>query len=110
MSRKTQTADEIRGNLFQHLGWHAAQRDDIKVAQAVHQGEELDAVFGLEEVGLMDDFWHFLQLVGIFPLLEAIQIPAIERVLIPVVMFILLYFLRALLGIESMNALPLPPR
>jgi len=65
MSRKTQTADEIRGNLFRHLGWHAAQRDDIKVAQAIHQGEELDAVFGLEEVGLMDEFWHFLKLVGI---------------------------------------------
>ena len=106
MSRQTQTAEEIRGNLFKHLGWHTAQRDDTKVAQAIHRGEELDAVFGLEEVGLLDEFWHFLKQVGIFPLLEAIQIPAIERVLIPVVTFILLYLLRVLLGIESMNALP----
>lgn len=106
MPHKTQTADEIRGNLFKRLGWHTAQRDDTKVAQAIHRSEELDAVFGLEEVGLLDEFWHFLKLVGIFSLLEAIQIPTIERVLIPVVMFILLYFLRVLLGIESMNALP----
>jgi len=106
MSRKKQTAEEIRGNLFKHLGWHTAHRDDTKVAQAIHRGEELDAVFGLEEVGLLDEFWHFLKLVGIFPLLEAVQIPAIERVLIPIVIFLLLYFLRVLLGIESMNALP----
>jgi len=106
MPRKTQTAEEIRNNLFKHLGWHTAHRDDTRVAQAIHRGEELDAVFGLEEVGLLDEFWHFLKQVGIFPLLEAIRIPAIERVLIPVVMFILLYFLRVLLGIESMNALP----
>lgn len=107
MPCKTQTADEIRSNLFKHLGWHTAQRDDTGVAQAIHRGEELDAVFGLEEVGLIDEFWHFLKLMGIFPLLEAVQIPAIERVLIPVTLFILLYFLRVLLGIESMNALPL---
>jgi hypothetical protein len=106
MPRKSQTAEEIRNNLFKHLGWHTAQRDDTRVAQAIHDGEELDAVFGLEEVGLLDEFWHFLKQVGIFPLLEAIQIPAIERVLIPVVTFILLYFLRVLLSIESMHALP----
>jgi hypothetical protein len=106
MSRQTQTVEEIRNNLFRHLDWHTAQRDDTRVAQAIHDGEELDAVFGLEEVGLLDEFWHFLKQVGIFPLLEAIRIPAIERVLIPVVTFILLYFLRVLLSIESMNALP----
>lgn len=106
MSRKKQTPEETRRNLFNNLSWQVAERNDEQVAQAIHEGEELDAIYGLDEVGLLDAFFHFLEEVGIFPLIEEVEMPLIQRGLIPVVQFVLLYMLRVLFGITSMNALP----
>lgn len=106
MGHKKQTPEESRRNLVNNLSWQAAQRNDKQVAQAIHNGEEVDAIYGLDEVGLLDGFFQFLEQVGIFFLVEEIEVPDIQRVLIPVVQFVLLYMLRILLGIDSMNALP----
>jgi hypothetical protein len=105
MTRK-QSSEEIRCNLIDQLSWRAAERDDQKVAQAIHERAELDGVYGLNEVGLLDEFWHFLEVVGIFSLVEQIEAPAIQRVMVPLVSMVLLYFLKILFGIEAMNALP----
>jgi len=76
------------------------------VAQAIHGGEELDAIYyGLDEVGLLDRFLHFLQEVGVLSLVEEFEVPDIQQVLIVVVQFVLLYMLQVLFGIVSMNAL-----
>lgn len=104
--RKKQTQEEARRNLINNLGWQAAERNDKQVAQAIHNGEELDAIYGLDEVGVLDGFFHFLKQVGILSLIEGIEVPDIQRVLIPVVQFVLLYMLVILFGIASMNALP----
>lgn len=106
MATEKQTRDETRRNLINNLSWQAAQRDDKRVAQAIHDGEELDAIYSLDEAGLLDGFFHFLEQVGIFSLVEDIEVPDIQRVLIPVVPFVLLYMLAILFGIASMNALP----
>jgi hypothetical protein len=106
MARKKQTQDETWRNLINNLSWQAAQRDDKRVAQAIREGEELDAIYSLDEAGLLDGFFHFLKQVGIFFLIEEIEVPDIQRVLIPVVQFVLLYMLALLFGIISMNALP----
>lgn len=106
MAPKKQTQEEVRRNLISNLSWQAAQRNDERVAQAIHEGEELDAIYGLDEVGLLDGFFHFLEEVGVLSLIEEIEVPAIQRVLIPVVQFVLLHMLRVLFGIASMNALP----
>ena len=106
MGHKKQTPEESRRNLVNNLSWQAAQRNDKQVAQAIHNGEEVDAIYGLDEVGLLDGFFQFLEQVGIFFLIEEIEVPDIQRVLIPVVQFVLLYMLRILFGIDSMNALP----
>ena len=101
-----QTSDEIKRNCIGRLAWQTAGRDDASVAKAINQGEELDAVYNLDEVGLLDEFFQFLQVIGVIPLIEGMQLPEVERVLIPVVQFVLLYMMKALFGIESMNALP----
>ena len=106
MARKKQRQEEVRRNLIDNLSWQAAQRNDERVAQTIHEGRELDAIYGLDEVGLMDGFFHFLEKVGVVPLIEEFEVPAIQRVLIPVLQFVLLYMLRVLFGIDAMNALP----
>ena len=106
MARKKQRQEEVRRNLIDNLSWQAAQRNDERVAQAIHEGRELDAIYGLDEVGLMDGFFHFLEKVGVVSLIEELEVPAIQRVLIPVLQFVLLYMLRVLFGIDAMNALP----
>ncbi|MCK4452633.1 MAG: transposase [Anaerolineae bacterium] len=106
MVRKKQTQEETRRNLINNLSWQAAQRDDKRVAQAIYEGEDLDAIYSLDEVGLLDGFFHFLEQMGIFSLVEEIEVSDIQRLLIPVVQFVLLYMLTILFGIASMNALP----
>jgi hypothetical protein len=103
---RPQSTEEVRRNLIDHLSWHAAERNDQEVAQAIHAGAELDGIYGLNEAGLLDEFWHFLEVVGIFPLVAQIEAPAIQRVMLPLVSMVLLYCLKVLFGIESMNALP----
>ena len=103
-----QSTEGVRRNLIDHLSWRAAERNDQLVAQAIHAGAELDSVYGLNEAGLLDQFWHFLDIVGIFPLVAQIETPTIQRVMVPLVSMVLLYFLKVLFGIESMNALPAP--
>jgi len=106
MSRKKQAQEEAQRNLFNNLSWQVAERNDEQVAQAIHSGEELDAIYGLDEVGLLDGFFHFLEEIGVLSLAEEIEVPDIQRVSIAVVQFVLLYMLRVLFGIVSMNSLP----
>lgn len=106
MAQHKQTAEDIRRNIINNLSWRAATRDDRQVAQAIHQGEEMEAIYGLNEVGLLDEFWHFLELVGILALMVAIPAPTVERVIIPIVQMVSLYLLKVLFGIVTMNALP----
>lgn len=103
---RQQAQEEVKRNCIGRLAWQTAQRDDASVAKAVNEGEEVDAVYGLDEVGLLDEFFHFLQVIGVFSLVEAMKLPGVKRVIIPVVQFVLLYMLKVLFGIESMNALP----
>lgn len=106
MTQAKQTTEEVRRHIINNLSWRAATRDDQQVAQAIHQGEELDAIYGLNEVGLLDEFWHFLEQVGVLSLMATLQVSAIERVMVPVVQIVSLYMLKILFGIVSMNALP----
>jgi hypothetical protein len=55
---------------------------------------------------LLDDFFHVLRAVGVMALLEEGHGAAIQRAMLPFVQYVLLYGVKTLLGIESMNALP----
>jgi hypothetical protein len=106
MAKLRQTADGVKEILVERLTWQVAGRDDAEVARAVHAGEELDGVHPLGEVGLLDEFFHFLTVSNVLPLLGDLELPLVKRAIVPVIQFVLLYLLKTLLGIASMNALP----
>jgi len=106
MARVRQTRDETRRVVVSRLDWRSAQRDDQAVAQAIHAGESMDGIYNLDEAGLLDGFYHFLDAIGFLGLIGGLGLPGVKRVVLPVLQFVLLYLLKTLYGIASMNALP----
>ncbi len=92
--------------VMERLSWQLAGRDDARVAQGLHAGEEIEEMHELSEAGLLDEFFVFLEDVGMMVVLEQLELPGVERVLVPTVQFVLLYLLKVLFGGQSMNALP----
>lgn len=45
----------------------------------------------LREAGLLDEFFVFLEEIGMMAVLERMQLPGVQRVLVPTVQFVLLY-------------------
>src|SRR5919109_2740216 len=101
-----QTPDEITQNVAERLCWEVARRDDSRVARRLYRKQEIDGVYRLDEGAVLDDFFHFLQAVGVMALLEQSQGAAIQREMIAFVQYVLLYGVKTLFGIESINALP----
>src|SRR6266481_6691358 len=90
----------------ERLNWKLAWRDDARVAQGLYAGEEIEEMHELSDAGVLDEFFVFLEEVGILGAFEQISLPGVKRVLVPTVQFVLLYFLKVLVGSESMNELP----
>jgi hypothetical protein len=101
-----QTREEISTNLAERLCWQVARRDDSRVARRLFRQQVVDGVYRLDEGALLDDFFYFLQELGVVDRLGAVQGTAVQREMVPVVQYILLYSLKTLFGIERMNALP----
>jgi len=102
----SQTQDEITRNSAERLCWEVARRDDARVARRLYRKQLVDGVYRLDEGALLDDFFHFLQAIGVMRLLEEAHGAAVQREMVPFVQYVLLYGLKTLFGIESMNALP----
>lgn len=66
----------------------------------------VDGVYRLDEGALLDDFFHVLHELGVVDRLGEVQGTAVQRVMVPCVQYVLLYGLKTLYGVESMNALP----
>jgi len=90
----------------ERLNWQVAWRDEGKVAQALYAGESIDEMHHLSDAGLLDEFFVFLKELGMLEAFEQVSLTGVKRTLIPTVQFVLLYFLKVLLGGESMNELP----
>jgi hypothetical protein len=73
------------------LNWRVAWRDDARVAQALYEGQEIEEIHDLSEAGLLDEFLRYLEQVGMMAVLEQLQLPEVQRVLVPTVQFVLLY-------------------
>jgi hypothetical protein len=101
-----QSREELTQNLAERLCWQAARRDDVRVARRLYRKQVVDGVYRLDEGALLDNFFYFLQELGVVDWLGDVQGTAIQRVMVPFVQYILLYSLKTLFGIESMNALP----
>jgi len=106
MGQPRQTAEEVHANLRELLDWQFAERNDQAVAQALHSGQGIDAVYGLDDAGLLDGFFAFLEESGIRAHWQTLTIAGVRYLFVPVIMFVLLYGTRILFGIESSNALP----
>ena len=101
-----QTDAELTENLAERLCWEVARRDDVRIARRLYRKEVVDGVYRLDEGALLDDFFQFLRGIGVMALLEEVHGTAIQREMLPYVQYILLYGLKTLFGIKSMNALP----
>jgi Transposase DDE domain len=101
-----QTHDEITQNVAERLCWEVARRDDARVARRLYRKQEVDGVYRLDEGAVLDDFFHFLQSIGVMALLEQVHGAAIQREMVPYMQYVLLYGLKTLFGIERINALP----
>jgi hypothetical protein len=106
MGYQPQTTTEVRTNLTEQLDWHFAERDDPFVAQALVSGAGVDGVHTLDEAGLLDGFFAFLQETKVMSQWQSFQLEAVQRVFLPAISFVLLYGVRVLFGIGSTNALP----
>src|SRR6266487_938451 len=101
-----QTREAITQNLAERLCWQAARRDDSRVARRLYHKQVVDGVYRLDEGALLDDFFHFLRELGVLDLMAGVQGKAMQREMVPIVQYLVLYGLKTLFGIESMNALP----
>src|ERR687887_671352 len=101
-----QTREEIDQNLAERLCWQAARRDDSRVARRLYRKEVVDGVYQLDAGALLDDFFYFLQELGVGDWLGDVQGTAVQREMVPFVQYVLLYSVKTLFGIESINALP----
>jgi Transposase DDE domain len=102
-------ADEEKSEpsaVMERLNWQLAWRDDERVAQALYAGEEMEEMHELSEAGLLDEFFVFVEEIGMMAVLEQMELPGVQRVLVPTVQFVLLYLLKVLFGGQSMNELP----
>src|SRR5229473_4855764 len=90
----------------ERLNWKLAWRDDAQVAQGLYAGEEIDEMHELSDAGLLDEFFVFLQDLGLMQAFEQMSLPGVKRMLVPTVQFVLLYLLEVLCGGQSMHELP----
>lgn len=106
-SQPAHTAEAKELSIVQErLNWKVAYRDDAKVAQGLYAREEIEEMHELSEAGLLDEFFVFLEDLGMMQAFEQMQLPGVKRMLIPTVQFVLLYLLKVLFGGQSMHELP----
>ena len=90
----------------ERLNWRLAPRDDTRVAHGLYAGEAIEEMHELSEAGLLDEFFAFLEEVGMMQVFEEVVLPDVKRMLVPTIQFVLLYLLKVLCGSESMHELP----
>ncbi len=83
-----------------------ARRDDARGARRLYRTQVIAGVYRLDEGAWLDGFFHFLHELGVVDWLNTVQGTAVQRVMVPCVQDVLLYGLKTLDGVESMNALP----
>ena len=80
-----QTREDVAQNLAERLCWQAARRDDSRVARRLYRRQVVDGVYRLDEGALLDDFFSFLQQLGVVDWLSDVRSTTIQREMVPVV-------------------------
>lgn len=94
---------EMQAHRFlEDCGWGLAGRDDSQLARAIAEGEAVDAVYTLEEEAALDDVLRYAEFRGLVPLFERLaNRMRVERVNVPPIQYVWLYFVKLLLGIPG---------
>lgn len=100
-----QNKEEVQRNLVDNLYWKSCSRDDKAVVQSLYINREIDSIYGLEETGLLDDFFHFLQDRNIWSKVEKLNSPEIKRVMVSITQYVVLYMEKVIYGIKHMDSL-----
>src|SRR5260370_6781188 len=90
----------------ERVKWKVGGRDDAQVAQGLYAGEAIEEMHEISDAGLLDEFFVFLEDLGMMQAFEQMHLPGAKRMVVPTVQFVLLYLLKVLFGGESMNELP----
>jgi hypothetical protein len=101
-----QTRAEVTHNLAERWCWHAARRDDARVARRLYRRPVVDGVYRLDEGALLEDLFSFLPPLGVVDGRHDVPSTALQREMVPVVQDVLLDSLKTLFGVDSMHALP----
>jgi len=100
---KGQTPVEIEDHTIRKLFWRMGQRNDKKIAEGIYKEKKIDAIYNLEDSGLLDGFYQWLEEWKVIQILKSVSPSGVKRVMVPFFQFVLLYFLKTLSGIESMK-------
>jgi hypothetical protein len=68
-----QTRGEVDQHLAERLCWQAARRDDSRVARRLYRKQVVDGVYQQDEGALLDDFFYFLQELGVVDWLNDVR-------------------------------------
>ena len=80
-----QTQEAITQNLAKRLCWQAAHRDDSRIARCLYRKQVVDGVYRLDEGALRDEFYHFLEKLGVLEVMRDVQGTAMQREMVPFV-------------------------
>jgi hypothetical protein len=92
MGQSRQTTEDVHENLRELLDWQFAERNDQAVAHALQSGQGVDAVYGLDDAGLLDGFFAFLEENGIKARWQTLTIAGVRHLFVPVLAFVLFAF------------------
>ncbi len=99
--QETNKASEEPSIVQERLNWKLAWRNDAQVAQGLYAGEDIEEMHELSDAGLLDEFFVFLEELGMMEAFEQMRLPGAKRMLVPTVQFVLLYLLKVLFGGQS---------
>jgi hypothetical protein len=100
------TREEGAQTLAERWCWHAARREDARMARRLDRKQVVDGVCRLDEGALLDDVFPCLRELGVVDWLGDVQGTAIQRMMGPCVQDAWRYGLKTLYGVERMHALP----
>lgn len=93
-------------NLCEQLGGELSTRDERAILDGLRKNREADAMYALDTATLVDEFFCFMDELGIFPMLKGLRAEGKQREMIKLLPMLLLYMLKTLLGIDALNATP----
>lgn len=87
------------------IAWQTCERNEAVIAQELVDTRSCDWVGELQDASFFDDFFQYLRLIDVFPLLEALDPKERVRATIPHVQLVLLMMMRCIQRIPSMAAM-----